>query len=99
MKRFTLPRLLGVTAILGVVLVVVIVIALGIGATQVPVLQTLFGSSPNGSPEEALRAREILLGLRLPRILLAALVGGALACSGATFQAVLRNPLADPYIL
>lgn len=99
MKRFTLARLLGVTAILTAVLVVVVILAMGIGATQVPVLQTLFGSSAAASPEEALRTREILLGLRLPRILLAALVGGALACSGATFQAVLRNPLADPYIL
>jgi iron complex transport system permease protein len=88
-----------VAAILTAVLAVVIVFAMGIGATRVPVLQTLFGSSSGVSPEEALRMREILLGLRLPRILLAALVGAALAVSGATFQAVLRNPLADPYIL
>jgi iron complex transport system permease protein len=37
--------------------------------------------------------------LRLPRALLAALVGGSLAASGATFQALLRNPLAEPYVL
>ena len=41
----------------------------------------------------------VLLTLRLPRALLGALVGGALASSGAAFQALLRNPLADPYIL
>jgi iron complex transport system permease protein len=35
----------------------------------------------------------------LPRILLAALVGGALATSGATYQGLLRNPLADPYLI
>jgi iron complex transport system permease protein len=37
--------------------------------------------------------------LRLPRALLAGLAGGGLAVSGATFQAMLRNPLAEPYIL
>lgn len=44
-------------------------------------------------------ARDIVLGLRLPRVLLGVLVGGGLAISGATFQALLRNPLAEPYIL
>jgi len=43
--------------------------------------------------------RDIILELRLPRVLLAALVGGGLAVAGATMQALLRNPLAEPYIL
>lgn len=42
---------------------------------------------------------EIFLHVRIPRILLAALVGAALGSSGVIFQALLRNPLADPYIL
>ena len=42
---------------------------------------------------------EILIGIRLPRVILAALIGAALACSGVVLQAILRNPLADPYIL
>ena len=42
---------------------------------------------------------EIFVRVRIPRILLAAIVGGALACSGVVFQGLLRNPLADPYIL
>jgi ABC-type Fe3+-siderophore transport system permease subunit len=41
----------------------------------------------------------VLLELRLPRVLLAALVGAGLAVSGAAFQGVFRNPLADPYLL
>jgi iron complex transport system permease protein len=52
------------------------------------------------------RAREslpmqsrILLDLRLPRIILGCLVGAALAVAGTTFQGLLRNPLADPYLL
>ena len=99
MKRFTKGRLLLISGLLAVLLAVVIALALGIGSAPVPVIQTLFGSHPVPGGDEALRAREILMGLRLPRILLAALVGAALACAGATFQAVLRNPLADPYIL
>lgn len=43
--------------------------------------------------------RDIVLGLRFPRVLLGVLVGGGLAMAGATFQALLRNPLAEPYIL
>jgi len=41
----------------------------------------------------------VLLQLRLPRVILAALVGAALAISGAAYQGVFRNPLADPYLL
>lgn len=43
--------------------------------------------------------RRIVLEIRFPRVLLGALVGGGLALAGATFQALLRNPLAEPYIL
>jgi iron complex transport system permease protein len=43
--------------------------------------------------------RDILFAIRVPRDLLAALVGGARAVSGVVFQAVLRNPLASPYVL
>jgi iron complex transport system permease protein len=42
---------------------------------------------------------EIFVRVRIPRIVLAALVGAALAGAGVIFQALLRNPLADPYIL
>lgn len=41
----------------------------------------------------------IVWDLRLPRVLAAMLVGGGLACAGAVFQAIFRNPLADPYII
>ena len=50
-----------------------------------------------GGGEET--ARSIVRGLRLPRVLLAFLVGGSLSVTGATLQAVVRNPLADPYLL
>jgi iron complex transport system permease protein len=41
----------------------------------------------------------IVWELRLPRVILAALVGGTLAVAGASYQGVFRNPLADPYLL
>ncbi len=43
--------------------------------------------------------RTILFEVRVPRVLLAALLGGALTVAGVVFQALLRNPLADPYVL
>ena len=43
--------------------------------------------------------REILFSIRLPRVLVALLMGVALGASGAVLQGILRNPLADPYIL
>jgi iron complex transport system permease protein len=71
------------------------------------VLGVRFGPVPLSTPEvlSALAGggvewqRQIVVELRLPRLLLGALVGGGLALAGATFQAVLRNPLAEPYIL
>jgi iron complex transport system permease protein len=45
------------------------------------------------------RAHDIIVGYRLPRVLLAVVAGAALSAVGAAFQAVLRNPLAEPYIL
>lgn len=56
------------------------------------VLRALAGS---GEPEVV----RIVRGLRLPRTLLGLLVGGSLALSGASLQALLGNPLADPYLL
>jgi len=43
--------------------------------------------------------RTVLFGLRLPRVVLAMVAGGGLAVVGAAFQAMLRNPLAEPYVL
>lgn len=43
--------------------------------------------------------KTILFSIRLPRIIFAGIVGGALAAAGVVFQGLLRNPLADPYIL
>src|SRR5207247_4410628 len=44
-------------------------------------------------------ADAIVWELRLPRVVLGAIVGGTLAAAGAAYQGVFRNPLADPYLL
>jgi iron complex transport system permease protein len=55
----------------------------------------VFGSqSPLAATDDA-----ILWQIRLPRVVLGALVGGTLACAGAAYQGTFRNPLADPYLL
>jgi iron complex transport system permease protein len=55
-----------------------------------------FGDAPPGMSEQQ---AAILGNLRLPRVIVAGLVGASLSASGAAYQAVFRNPLADPYLL
>lgn len=71
--------------VLTILLAISVVVALSFGSAQI-----------DWSSETA---RAILFRLRLPRVLLAAVVGAALAVAGVTFQTLLRNPLADPFIL
>lgn len=88
--RFSVPRLLGVT--LGCAVVAAACFALAIAFGEEPL--SWEGLRTPGSPEAT-----IFYSLRLPRVVLAALVGMALASSGAALQSVLRNPLADPFVL
>ncbi len=65
-------------------------------------LAPLVGSAPLSVREAMIpgtQDREILFGLRLPRVLIAALAGGALAVAGLMFQTLVRDSLADPYTL
>ncbi|NLY75394.1 MAG: iron ABC transporter permease [Firmicutes bacterium] len=61
---------------------------------KLPVLDNLF---PVEKIDSA--SRIIVLNLRLPRIILAAMVGAGLALTGAAFQGIFKNPLAEPYLL
>ncbi|WP_234567159.1 FecCD family ABC transporter permease [Rhodohalobacter sp. 614A] len=80
-----------------------IVISVGIGAVSISPLQVLailldqIGISTSWSFEAVQQA--ILLNIRLPRIILAVLIGAALAVSGASMQGLFRNPLADPGLI
>jgi len=76
-----------------------LLIGLSCGTVSIPLrelLNVLFGSASDGGVS---LNSVVIHKIRLPRVLFAALVGAALSVSGASFQAVLRNPLADPYIL
>ena len=73
-------------------LVICIWLGISIGTANVPI-STLWDSDGNPS------AYNILWNIRMPRVLLAGLVGASLAITGAAFQGLLKNPLADPYTL
>lgn len=94
-----------ITAALFAVLTVSSVWAVGIGPVSISfgrvyrILAETYarwlGVRSDAGPGE----RSIVTGIRLPRVLLGGIVGGGLAMSGAVLQALLRNPLADPYII
>lgn len=92
-----IKRLLLAAASLSVVLAATLVLALCIGSGGDGVLRSLPVVLGQGEPGSALEA--IVWRIRLPRALLAALAGGTLSLGGLVFQALLRNPLAEPYIL
>ncbi|MEP6572907.1 MAG: iron ABC transporter permease [Gemmatimonadota bacterium] len=79
--------LLGISA-------VVLVVGIGAGATSIPPAEVWSGLLHGSAPSSA-----IVRELRLPRVLLAFMVGGSLGISGTALQALVRNPLADPYLL
>ncbi|XKE69233.1 iron ABC transporter permease [Jeotgalibacillus malaysiensis] len=72
-----------------------------VGSVRVPVMDMLSIFAGAFSNREALDPMfsSIVLDIRFPRVVLAALVGASLAIAGASFQGLLKNPLADPYTL
>jgi iron complex transport system permease protein len=70
-----------------------------IGSERLPAGATLCGVLTGGECGLTPAQRAILWQLRLPRVGLAGAVGAALAAAGAAYQALLRNPLAEPYLL
>ena len=90
--RLALTCLAGLALVLGAVLV-------GLLAGSVPVApgEVWLALTDPGRLDPASSA--ILLELRLPRVVLGLLVGASLALAGSSFQGILRNPLADPYIV
>jgi len=92
------PRRLGVViGVLTVLLVAVAMLGLSFGSVRLP-LSHVFGAIVGGG-QMSETDRTIVVGLRLPRVLLAMVVGAGLSVAGLVFQALLRNPLAEPYIL
>lgn len=79
----------------GVLLVLVALLGLAVGAVSLPVSVVINAIQGQGDQT----AVAIVRDLRVPRVLLAALVGAGLAMSGGALQGTLRNPLAEPYLL
>jgi iron complex transport system permease protein len=86
------------TGALGIVLGIALLLGACAAAFLVGGVHLSLGDLLSGHGEEGQTAR-LLASLRAPRIALAALVGGCLALAGAALQALLKNPLADPFLL
>lgn len=92
-ERLTVPFRLVVVGVAAAVAMVGIA-GLGVGDVHVPPRQVVAALVGDADP-----LADGVVGMRLPRILVAALAGAALAVAGAVLQAVTRNPLADPLLL
>jgi ABC-type Fe3+-siderophore transport system, permease component len=79
-----------------IILLATLTISLGVGAVRLTPLETI-SALFNHAAKSA--HRSIIWDFRLPRILLVALCGAALAIAGVGFQGLFRNPLADPYVV
>jgi len=97
MAEFLTPKNLAIKIVIcSAVLAVVMCLCALVGTQRISLENVLAG--PGQEPGENIDY-EIFVGVRIPRVILAALAGAALACAGVILQAILRNPLADPYIL
>jgi iron complex transport system permease protein len=97
-KTGLIGRIFGVTAICVICLIVSIVLGISMGSSQTDIsvfLETMFNPDENAGNV----LRDIIWRIRFPRVLMAAVVGATLSLGGLVFQALLRNPLAEPYIL
>jgi iron complex transport system permease protein len=96
------PLAVGLAAAL--VLLATLILGVGLGSVRISAAETvavilarLFGMDVGVPYTPAVET--IVWDLRLPRVLTAMVIGCGLAVAGATFQGLLRNPLADPYVL
>jgi iron complex transport system permease protein len=95
-ERLKLHSFITILSLLALLMLLTAIISLLIGPVNISIkklLQIITGQIQNTT------ASEIILSIRLPRILLAIAAGGGLSVAGAVFQSLLMNPLAEPYIL
>ncbi|HEX7023026.1 MAG TPA: iron ABC transporter permease [Trueperaceae bacterium] len=85
--------------VLSLGLLAAVVLAAGVGSVAISPGQVVRAIEHGLAGRLAGPLDTIVWQLRLPRVLLSALVGGALALAGVAYQGVFRNPLADPYLL
>ena len=102
MRPLTPRRVTLICAALGAVLFAVVVVSLRMGAYPISVpdiVMTLLNGAIRRWGDIPPEFKSVVFDIRLPRIALGILVGASLSTAGAGFQALLRNPLADPYVL
>ena len=100
--RLTLRRLAITLVVLLAVLAIVALVSIAIGGEHVSlavILKIIAGEISGRAADVPPEQRTIIADIRVPRVLMAIVVGAALAVAGAAYQALLRNPLADPGIL
>jgi len=93
----TPTKTFAVTLLLAVLLIISAILAICVGSSGTNFKELLTVFSGNATPDPTMAT--ILWQIRLPRVILAAAVGATLALGGLVFQALLRNSLAEPYIL
>ena len=101
-KVVTLSRVIRVSLFLFAVLIIISVISLLVGPSHlgmIYLLKGLLSGIYSGDLSLISTEKTILFSIRLPRIIFAGIVGASLSAAGVVFQGLLRNPLADPYIL
>jgi len=94
---FLIKRLLAVSFLLLLLVFVAMFLGLSLGSTKTGINEVLKSLLRREEADSILNT--IIWNIRFPRVLLAALVGATLSLGGLVFQALLRNPLAEPYIL
>jgi len=100
-RRVTYFRVLKISALMLLLFLALGLVSLCVGSVHINLIKVL-GSLTNAFTETtSLSSQEelILFSVRLPRIIFAGIVGASLSLGGVVFQAMLRNPLADPYVL
>jgi len=96
-QRITPLKVVNTVLLLTVMLVIIALISLSVGPAKIPLKDILAWLIGYQSIDQT--SWMILFKIRLPRIILAGLVGFTLSLGGVVFQALLRNPLAEPFIL
>lgn len=94
---FLIKRLLAVSFLFLLLIFVAMFLGLSLGSTKTGLNEVLKSLLRREDADPVLNT--IIWNIRFPRVLLAALVGATLSLGGLVFQALLRNPLAEPYIL
>src|SRR3990170_3247515 len=101
-KNVTLGRVIRICLLLSMVFIVVLGISLMMGSVKIDpwgAIKYILNFHQDGTSAFSPLEITIIFSLRLPRVIFAGIIGAAMALVGTVFQALLRNPLADPYIL